>query len=79
MKIAMLMDKPIPNERVTGIGVVAYQLSKALALTGMDITLIGRGMKSFTSTENLISIQTIPDYTTQLPMKFLRTYLSNRW
>ncbi len=77
MKIAMLMDKPIPNERVTGIGVVAYQLSKALAQKGIDITLIGRGMKSFTSTENLISIQTIPDYTTQLPMKFLRTYFSN--
>lgn len=79
MKIAMLMDKPIPTVRVTGIGIVVYQLSKALAQKGIDITLIGRGRKSFTSTENSISIHTIPDYTTQLPLKFLRTYLSNRF
>ncbi|MEE9282469.1 MAG: glycosyltransferase family 4 protein [Nitrososphaerales archaeon] len=79
MKIAMLMDKPIPMERVTGIGIVAYQLSQALAKRGIDITLIGRGRESTTSTENLISIHTIPDYTTQLPMKFLRAYMSNRF
>lgn len=79
MKIAMLMDKPIPMERVTGIGIVGYQLSKALAQKGMDVTLIGRGRKSATSTENSISIHTIPDYTTQLPMKFLRAYMSNRF
>lgn len=45
------MDKPLPSERPTGIGVAAFNLAKALAGLGLDTHLVCRGTENPTFPE----------------------------
>ena len=64
MRIAMLMDKPLPAERATGIGVGGYELARALAGQGVNVTLICRGVREkVLQFGPLFSIRTVPHYT----------------
>jgi glycosyltransferase involved in cell wall biosynthesis len=43
LRICMLVDKPLPSERATGIGVAAFNMSLALSRRGLTVHFICRG------------------------------------
>lgn len=56
MKVAVFVDKPLPEERPTGIGVAAYEMSLALSKRGLKVHYVcrGRADESFASSESMM-------------------------
>jgi glycosyltransferase involved in cell wall biosynthesis len=59
----MLVDKPLPSERPTGIGVAAFNMALALSKRGITVHLVCRGKTEETSNlNNHLTIHTLRHY-----------------
>ncbi|MGD0637082.1 MAG: glycosyltransferase family 4 protein [Nitrososphaerales archaeon] len=63
MKVSMFVDKPLPSERPTGIGVAAFNMALALSRREITVRYVCRGGKdgAFSWNDHL-TIQTIANY-----------------
>jgi starch synthase len=60
MNVGMLVDKPVPAERPTGIGVAAFSMARALSERGITVCLICRGATEKTvRLDDRLTVQTI--------------------
>ena len=63
MKVSMFVDKPLPDERPTGIGVAAFNMALALSKQNTTIRYICRGRTDRTFVwNNQLTVQTIVNY-----------------
>ncbi len=60
MNVGMFVDKPLPSDRPTGIGVAAFNMALALSRRGINVHLVCRGeTEKTTSVNNHLAVQTI--------------------
>ena len=71
LSVAVLSDKVLPEVRRTGVGVVAFDLSLALADLGVDVRLICRGNRKSNRQIGRLEIETIPHFTTRCEVALL--------
>jgi glycosyltransferase involved in cell wall biosynthesis len=63
VKLVMFVDKPLPNERPTGIGVAAFNMALALSRRGDEVRFVCRGeTERETSLNDRLTVQTIRNY-----------------
>lgn len=63
MKVIMFVDKPLPSERPTGIGVAAFNMALALSKRGIAVYFVCRGeIERITSTNNNLTVHAIRHY-----------------
>src|SRR5208283_2225914 len=63
MKVSMFVDKPLPSERPTGIGVAAFNMALALSRRGIVVRYVCRGgTDRIFSWNDHLTIQTIVNY-----------------
>ena len=63
MKVITLVDKPVPSERPTGIGVAAFNLALALSKRGVDVHYVCRGaVEETVALTDHLTVQTIRNY-----------------
>lgn len=72
----MLTDKPLPEERPTGIGVAAYNMAKALSKRGVFVNLICRGeRKESVELDKNLNVKKLIHYSRENYLSFLSTLL----
>jgi glycosyltransferase involved in cell wall biosynthesis len=63
MKVITLVDKPVPSERPTGIGVAAFNMALALSKRRIDVRYVCRGAVQETiSLNDYLTVQTVRNY-----------------
>jgi len=64
MKVFMLVDKPLPSERPTGVGVAAFNMALALSQHGIQVQYLCRGSgDSDVSPNKNMRVRTVRQYT----------------
>lgn len=63
LHVCILVDKPLPFEHPTGIGVVAFELAKALSKLGVAVYLICRGTNAMEVINENLKVQRIMNFT----------------
>ena len=73
-KVAMLMNKYLPQARPTGIGIVGYELARALSNQGMSVTLFCHGnlLTNHKDDDANLSIVEFPRYTLTVMERLLQ-------
>jgi len=62
----MFVDKPLPSERPTGMGIAAYSMARAVSDRGIPVDFVCRGeKKEVTYTEINLRVYKTPHYSTQ--------------
>lgn len=63
MKVMVFVDKPLPRERPTGIGVAAFNMSLALSRRGLTVCYVCRGRTDITTKVNeRMLVRTLRNY-----------------
>jgi D-inositol-3-phosphate glycosyltransferase len=63
MKVITLVDKPVPSERPTGIGVAAFNMALALSKRRIDVHYVCRGaVEETVALTDHLTVQTIRNY-----------------
>jgi glycosyltransferase involved in cell wall biosynthesis len=79
MKVLMLVDKPLPSERPTGIGVAAFNMALALSKHGILVQYLCRGSAdNDISASQYLKIRTIRRYTRSNLRKTIETMGKDR-
>jgi glycosyltransferase involved in cell wall biosynthesis len=76
----MLVDKPLPSERPTGIGVAAFNMAFALSKRNIDVRLVCRGEKeNEEAIDDFLTVQTIKHYSRDSPNATLGNLRAKRY